>query len=210
MRTLAILPVKSYSRAKQRLRGGVDEPLRESLVEAMLGDVLDALAATDALEQVAVVTAGNAPAQIARERGAEVLRDEERGHNAAAELGIEAALRDGYDRALLVPGDCPALDADELGTLLSRPIASPSALIVPDRHGTGTNALVLTPPGALSPSFGPGSCERHAALAHAAGVHAEVVEVPSLALDIDTSDDLAALGSAPGRALRTLELLSRC
>src|SRR5207302_7322924 len=67
-----------------------------------------------------------------------------------------------------------------------------SMLIVPDRHGTGTNALLLTPPDALAPSFGPGSCERHARQARAAGVAAEVVEVPSLATDIDTPEDLEA------------------
>ena len=210
MRTLAILPVKSFSRAKQRLRPGVDEELRESLVEAMLGDVLDALDAARSVDEVLVVSAGDGPRAIAREHGAGLLKDGDQGHNAAASLGIRAALRDGYARALLVPGDCPALDPDELDALLARPIAPPSALIVPDRHGTGTNALVLTPPSALAPSFGPGSCERHVGLARAAGVHAEVVEVPSLALDVDTPDDLAALGSTARGALRTHELLSRC
>jgi 2-phospho-L-lactate guanylyltransferase len=94
--------------------------------------------------------------------------------------------------------------------LLARPVLPPSALIVPDRHGTGTNALLLTPPGALAPSFGPDSCERHAQLARAAGTHAEVVEVPSLALDVDTPEDLAALVAASDRAPRTQALLSRC
>jgi 2-phospho-L-lactate guanylyltransferase len=70
---------------------------------------------------------------------------------------------------------------------------------------------VLTPPDALQPSFGAGSCERHAALARALGVHAEVADVPSLALDIDTPEDLAALASLPtAGARRTRELLSRC
>ena len=68
-----------------------------------------------------------------------------------------------------------------------------SVLVVPDRHGTGTNALVLTPPGALAPSFGPGSCQRHLEHARAAGIHGELVDVPTLALDVDTSEDLDAL-----------------
>ena len=78
---------------------------------------------------------------------------------------------------LLVPGDCPLLDARELDELLVHPAGQRSALIVPDRHGTGTNALLLTPPDALAPSFGPDSCQRHMADADAAGVPAEVVEV---------------------------------
>jgi 2-phospho-L-lactate/phosphoenolpyruvate guanylyltransferase len=210
MRTLAILPVKSFSRAKQRLRSGLDPELRESLAEAMFRDVLEALTAADGVDAVVVISAGEVPCAIAREHGIRVLSDGEEGHSAAAMIGIEDALADGYDRALLVPGDCPALDPDELEALLARPVPPPSALIVPDRHGTGTNALLLTPPGALAPSFGPGSCERHGKLARAAGAHAEVVEVPSLALDVDTPEDLAALVAASDRAPRTQELLSRC
>jgi 2-phospho-L-lactate guanylyltransferase len=210
MRTLAVLPVKSFSRAKQRLGDGMAGELRESLAEAMLRDVLDALDATERVDAVVVVTAGEAPGRIAREHGADVISDTEQGHNPAAALGIGAALRDGCDRALLVPGDCPAVDPGELDALLERAVGTSSALIVPDRHGTGTNALVLIPPAALMPSFGPHSRERHAVLARALGVHAEVVEVPSLALDIDTPDDLAALASMPHGAPHTRDLLSRC
>ena len=79
------------------------------------------------------------------------------------------------------------------GRRAARRPAGPGVTIVPDRHGTGTNALVLAPPAVMEPSFGPGSCARHAALARAAGVRVRVVEVPSLAFDVDTPDDLAAL-----------------
>ena len=210
MRTLAILPIKSFSRAKQRLRSGLAPELRESLAEAMFRDVLAALDASAAIAHVAVVTDGELPAELAREHGAVVLEDREHSHNGAARIGIALALGDGFDRALLVPGDCPALDSGELDALLARPVSPPSALIVPDRHGTGTNALLLTPPDALPPSFGPGSCARHVELARAAGTHPEVLEVPSLALDVDTPEDLAALAASSGRAPRTQELLARC
>jgi 2-phospho-L-lactate guanylyltransferase len=69
-------------------------------------------------------------------------------------------------------------------------------VIVPDRHGTGTNALVLSPPDAIEPAFGPGSFARHVAAAEAAGVPHRVEEVPGLALDVDTPDDLAELAAA--------------
>jgi 2-phospho-L-lactate guanylyltransferase len=66
-------------------------------------------------------------------------------------------------------------------------------LIVPDRHGTGTNALLITPPGVFEPSFGEGSHDRHQELARAAGVVAETVAVPTLGLDLDTPEDMAAI-----------------
>ena len=86
-------------------------------------------------------------------------------------------------------------------------------MIVPDRHGTGTNGLLLAPPDAIAPSFGPGSCERHRALARAAGVACRVERVPSLLLDIDTGADLdvlrARLAGHPARAARTRAVLGQ-
>jgi 2-phospho-L-lactate/phosphoenolpyruvate guanylyltransferase len=118
---------------------------------------------------------------------------DEAGQSAAAARGIDAALVRGADRVLLVPGDCPALDPRELSSLLASP---GQVVIVPDRHGTGTNALLLEPPAVMPPSFGAGSFARHAALARAAGARVKVAELPSLGLDVDTPDDLAALRRA--------------
>ena len=210
MRTLAILPVKSFTHAKQRLREEVSPQLRAALAEAMLSDVLAALGRSESLDGLLVITAGARARELAAARGAQVIADRETGHNEAAGLGIAAALERGAERVLLVPGDCPALDPLELDQLLRRPPQSPSLVIVPDRHGTGTNALLITPPDAMPPSFGPGSCARHAEHARRRGVPSEVVEVPSLAFDVDTPEDLEALSALPDRAPRTLELLSRC
>jgi 2-phospho-L-lactate/phosphoenolpyruvate guanylyltransferase len=209
MRTVAVLPVKDFSQAKQRLRPGLDPQSREELAKAMLLDVLEALGEA-AVDEIVVVSGGERVRRIAHGYGAAAIEDRDDGHNAAAALGVRAARTVGAQRALLVPGDCPALDPVELDELLARPVRPPSALVVPDRHGTGTNALLLTPPDALAPSFGPDSCQRHLRHARAAGIEAEVVEVASLALDIDTPEDLGALAGISERALRTLELLSRC
>ncbi len=112
-----------------------------------------------------------------------------------------------------MPGDCPLLDADQIDELIAYPVTEPSALIIPDRHGTGTNGLLLTPPGALTPSFGEGSCARHFELALSQGTTPEVVSVQSLALDIDTPDDLdtlrAVFRSTHGGAAYTRGMLNR-
>jgi 2-phospho-L-lactate guanylyltransferase len=122
-------------------------------------------------------------------------------------------VEDGVERALLVPGDCPLLAPADINALLVHDAPAPSALIVPDRHGTGTNALLLTPPDVLAPSFGPDSRRRHLADAGANGVPAEVVELESLALDIDTPDDLEALqqrlASTHGGAAHTRGMLNQ-
>jgi 2-phospho-L-lactate guanylyltransferase len=200
MRTAAILPVKSFGRAKQRL--GAAFPDRPRLAAAMLGDVLDALRRVPGLDDLIVVSAE--PVE-----GAHLVHDpEEAGQSAAALRGIAAAVERGAERVLLVPGDCPALDPAELTRLLERP---EGVVIVPDRHGTGTNALLLAPPDAIEPAFGPGSFARHAARAAAAGATVKVCALTSLGLDVDTPDDLAALRRALGEldAPRTRALLER-
>ncbi|MGO9321393.1 MAG: 2-phospho-L-lactate guanylyltransferase [Solirubrobacteraceae bacterium] len=216
MRTAAILPVKRFARAKQRLGASVADPLRLELAEAMVADVLVALAQTDSIEQTILVTGERSVAAVARERGAIVIEDDdEQGQPAAATLGVRRALAEGVERVLCVPGDCPTLDPVELGALLRIDASrgEPEVVIVPDRHGAGTNGLLLAPPDAISPSFGPGSCERHRALAHAAGVACRVERVPSLLLDIDTGADLdvlrARLAGHPARAMRTRAVLGQ-
>src|SRR4051794_36805567 len=207
MRTVAVLPVKSFGRAKQRLRpAGVD---RAELAAAMVGDVLEALGAVRGLDGIVVVSAED-PAE--RTAGIDWVHDpDEVGQSAAALRGVRTAVARGAQRGLLVPGDCPALDPVEADDLLVS--AAPGVVIVPDRHGSGTNALLLDPPTVLTPAFGPGSFARHAALAHAAGATVRVGRLPSLELDVDTPGDLAALRAAlaagHGAAPRTRALLER-
>jgi 2-phospho-L-lactate/phosphoenolpyruvate guanylyltransferase len=213
MRTLAILPVKSFGAAKQRLTPALGPGSRQALARAMFSDVLASLQRVDGLEAVAVVTADPDAEAVTRSAGVLVLSDTAlAGQSAAASIGIEHALAEGFERVLVVPGDTPLLDPAEVESLLAFRRA---VSIVPDRHETGTNALVLSPPDAIAPSFGPGSLKRHVAAAEAAGVTSAVEEIPTLMLDVDTGNDLSALtaalakrpGGAPATrgALRDLE-----
>src|SRR3954447_3434044 len=202
MRTVAVLPVKRFARAKQRLRAAVDGMARERLASAMVGDVLEVLSGAEELVRVVVVTAEPSVAELATGAGAHVVHDpDEAGQSAAAALGIVAAVRElDAQRVLLVPGDTPSLDPGELSALLAR---REPVVIVPDRHGTGTNGLLIAPPTAIAPAFGPGSRARHEAGARAAGVEWAVAQLPSLTHDVDTPEDLAALRARGGLGPRT-------
>jgi 2-phospho-L-lactate/phosphoenolpyruvate guanylyltransferase len=210
MRTLAVLPVKRFELAKSRLSEALAPQMRGRLAEAMVADVLEVLAGAEDLDGVVVVTNEASVAALATPSAASVLADPyEEGQSAAALVGIRHALDEGYERVLLVPGDCPALDDATLRELLGRADPPPAVTIVADRHGTGTNALVLTPPDAIEPGFGPGSFERHAERARIAGAAWRVAPLPGLLLDVDTPDDLAALREAlAGRATRTAAILA--
>jgi 2-phospho-L-lactate/phosphoenolpyruvate guanylyltransferase len=193
--TIAVLPVKRFDDAKQRLGEALRGGTRRALAEAMLTDVLTALRRSKRVDGVVVVTSEHGADALARAHDARTIRDpEEPGHNPAATEGVRWAIEQGARRVLLVPGDCPALDPTEVDDLLlAHPHSEARVTIVPDRHGTGTNALLLSPPDSVAPSFGPGSMERHAAAAREAGLECRVQQVPSLALDVDTGDDLAML-----------------
>jgi 2-phospho-L-lactate guanylyltransferase len=212
--TFAILPVKRFSLAKERLGDQLAAGTRRALAEAMLTDVLLALRRTEAIQEVLVVTSEPVADALGRGYGAHVIEDtEEAGQSAATVIGIAAALDAGATRVLLIPGDVPALAPAELAELLGRPTAGGSVIVVPDRHATGTNALVLTPPDAIEPAFGPDSRARHEQAAAAARLPCSVEELPTLALDVDTVEDLdelrLLLAARRGGAANTRGMLSR-
>lgn len=191
MRTIGVLPVKPFRAAKTRLAADLGLPQPE-LAREMAAGVLRALCAST-LDAVLVVTREQDVMAVAADAGAEVVEEAElRGHSAAAVLGIRRALELGAERVLLAAGDCPLLETADVDELLSRH-DGPGVVILADRHGTGTNGLLLAPADAIPPAFGMGSRERHAELAHRAGVPWTVEERAAFAFDVDTADDLAAV-----------------
>jgi 2-phospho-L-lactate guanylyltransferase len=213
-RTYAILPVKRFAAAKARLADDLSAGTRRALTESMVTDVLMALRRTKAIDEVLVVTSEPTAEAIGHGYGATVIADPvEEGQSAAVLIGIEHAIERGATRVLLVPGDCPALDPLQVTELLDRPALGRSVTLVPDRHGTGTNALVLVPPDVIVPVFGEDSRARHEQAAAAAGVPCAVEHVSTLLIDVDTGDDLVALrqllADHRGGAAHTRGMLSR-
>lgn len=211
MKAAAVLPVKRFAVAKRRLAAGLDDERREALVEAMLGDVLEAIGEARTIERTIVVSDEPRAVEAAGAIDGEVLADPgEDGHSGAALAGVSRAGELDAECVVLLPGDCPLLAPRELDRLLTG-VPSRFVAVVPDRHGTGTNALVLAPPDAIRPEFGEGSRARHVAAARKADVPYAVEELPSLALDLDTPADLVALTRAlesrRGRGRRTAKAL---
>jgi 2-phospho-L-lactate guanylyltransferase len=189
--------VKSFGSAKQRLSSRLGVGARRALAQAMFQDVLAALGRAKTIEQVVVVAVEPAFDFAADEHVVVINDDVNDGQSPAARAGIRWAVENGFDRVLLVPGDTPLLAADEIDALLDAAAADRTqVVIVPDRHDEGTNALLLAPPTAIAPSFGPGSLARHIQSAVAAEVSHRVERVPSLLFDVDTSDDLEVVAAA--------------
>lgn len=203
--------MKRLDAAKQRLAAGLDGERRRELAGAMVADVLEAIGDARGIERLIVVTGDPIAQELASAADAEVVPDpEDAGHVQAAQAGIARAEVEGAERVILLAGDCPLLDPRELDRLLTG-VPGRYVGIVPDRHGDGTNALLLSPPDAIVPAFGEGSRARHVEAARQAGVPFGIEELPSIALDLDTPADVIALTRAledrRGRGRRTAKAL---
>jgi 2-phospho-L-lactate guanylyltransferase len=210
LNTTAVLPVKRFDGAYQRLASTLAPEDRRRLAEATFQDTLSKLRRCRTIDDVLVVTADPAVVRHCNWLGYPVLQqDDDHGHSEAALAGARAAQAAGAERVAMVPIDCPLLDPAELDAHLGQ---SPrTALIVPDAEGTGTNALVLCPPDAFEPAFGPDSCARHVSRARAAGISFALESLRSLGPDLDTLEDMEQLRDAllldPAPAPRTAKVL---
>jgi 2-phospho-L-lactate/phosphoenolpyruvate guanylyltransferase len=210
LKTTAIVPVKGLEDANGRLDAALSEEERYQLAEALFLDLIVKLPRSRCIDEIMVVTADPSVARQARWFGHQVLEQgEDTGHSEAAVAGARAAMAEGAERVVMLPVDCPMLDTDELDARVGR---SPrTALIIPDRHGTGTNGLMLTPPDVFEPVFGPESCSRHVSRARASGISFALEEVESLAIDLDTPEDMSLLRDRllldPQPAPKTAEVL---
>jgi 2-phospho-L-lactate guanylyltransferase len=207
----AVVPVKPLRGALRRLASSLEAPVRRELQVAMLTDVLGACAGTPALAGVMVVTSDPDAAALARRiADAQVVPDHDppRGMNAAVVRGLAAVATRGAEGALVLTADLPLARPADIAALLGHRLAAPSAVLVPSADGTGTNAMLLRPPGALRPRLGPDSLARHTAQAARRGLVLARLELANLALDIDTPRDLAAL-MAGGGDCATLETCAR-
>lgn len=188
----ALLPVKAPAGAKQRLSGLLSQEHREALARAMCEEVLATLCSVEGLDRIVVVTSDAATAHQARRSGAEVFEElEQLGHSHSADAAAKRAMTLGATSVMLLPIDVPLVTKGEIEMLIAA--AGNGVVIVPSADGTGTNALVRTPPDAIESRFGPGSFRAHVDQAQARGVPVKVLRPAGLLFDIDTPEDIAEL-----------------
>jgi 2-phospho-L-lactate guanylyltransferase len=183
-----VIAVKRLAAAKTRLAPIFSATTREAVVLAMLIDTITAAAAVPEVQSITVVTPDDVAGEAARQLGARVLPDPTpQGHPNPLNNAIAAAeetVRPETSNIVVLQGDLPALQPQELGEAIAAARAHPRSF-VGDRHGTGTSALFALGV-ALDPRFGQDSAERHR--------HSGAIELtgawPGLRCDIDTPEDL--------------------
>jgi 2-phospho-L-lactate guanylyltransferase len=186
----AVVPVKSFGRAKARLAPLLDPAQREELARAMLQDVLAALQNVDELSGILVVSGDSHAREIAGAHGAGTIDEPfENGPNAAIRLALPVLRATRADAMIIVPADVPQIEPNELRPVL-RALSGASVALVPAARDGGTNLLGCSPVDIIDPCFGPNSFAKHMNAAERIGVEPRVFTCDSLAVDIDRPRDI--------------------
>lgn len=194
MRICAAVPVKEPARAKSRLAGAVGD--RGAFALAMLDRVLRALTGCPALAEIAVVSPDPGVLRYAASRGLATLAQDGTGLNEACGLALSWAQSRGADALLVAHGDLPWLQPSDVSAM-ARALTGPRGIVLaPDRHGQGTNALLLAPPQAFGFAFGPASFRRHLEEARRLALDVAVHRSRGTEHDVDLPGDLLDLPEA--------------
>ena len=189
-----LIPVKDLTRAKQRLSPLLTQAERTELAWEMLQNTFAAAAQTRTADRVAVVTLYRPAIELAEKYGMEIMLEREQiSESASVDFGSREAARRGAEAVLRLPIDLPLLTAEDIEQVLACDSPAPSAVLVPSREGTGTNALLRRPPTLFPSHFGPNSLAKHLAEAENSKAQCRVLELPRIALDIDDPADVAEL-----------------
>lgn len=201
MNLAAVVPVKSYSRAKTRL--AVPPDARARLSRVMLDEVLGTVCSAPAVSGVYVVSADGEALEAAARLGAAPVRDAaEAGVNAAVSAADDVIGREGrHDATVVLPQDVPFIRGEDIDFVL-RHCAGPScAVVVPSRRFDGTNALLRMPPRVMGTHYDEDSYTLHIEEARRSAAHSRLVYAGRIAMDIDDMADLEyclASGLKPG------------
>jgi len=190
-RIVAVIPVGELERAKSRLGEVLDAEERRDLVIGMLERTLAATMASPRIAETLVVTPDAEVATMARAAGARAIRQADRGLNHGLDEARKAAIDKDATALLVLPADLPGVSPEAVDALLATldVTGPPLVAIVPDRHGRGTNSLLLAPPDVIDFAFGGDSRVAHHHAAEAASIRVVELDGP-LSLDIDTPEDL--------------------
>jgi 2-phospho-L-lactate guanylyltransferase len=186
----AIIPARPLEEGKSRLAEALTQTERQRLNQRFFRQTLDVTAAVVGRERTLVVSCSEPLLSIARSLSFETLLETApHGLNPALTQAANAAQQRGATGVLSVSCDLPFLIPDELRALLDVAHQGDGLAIASDRAGTGTNALVMSPIGAIPYRYGIGSFAVHQEAARAAGLTLNVVRRAGLSFDIDTPDD---------------------
>ncbi|MEX0911369.1 MAG: 2-phospho-L-lactate guanylyltransferase [Nitrosopumilaceae archaeon] len=188
-RTAAIVPVKTFSKAKTRLNLSCEKT--EDVCKAMLNDVLHAISQSKLIEKIAIVSKDESAFKIGKKFGAIEIHDEkELGVNNAVYLADRYLLAEDFDSTIVFPQDIPLIQSEDIQALFDFHIMPSCALVVPSRKFDGTNALFRTPVNLMETHYDEDSYKIHLTTAQNKTASTALVLIRRIMLDIDELEDL--------------------
>jgi 2-phospho-L-lactate guanylyltransferase len=191
----ALIPVKDLNSSKSRLAHALPDHGRQSLMSALLADLLDILQASRDVSAIAVITRCPQAAQLARAHGADVLslvEDTSLNSGVTAAVGIVTAR--GANEVMILHGDLPLAEPEDIDSVIRQHRESTATVtLVPDNQQNGTNALLLTPPVAMAFCYGAHSYRQHLAQCLAQHMAVQTVNNEHLGCDLDIWQDFDPL-----------------
>jgi 2-phospho-L-lactate guanylyltransferase len=214
MRAL-LIPIKDPTRGKTRLAQLLSEDERSRLAWAMFEDLIRSTATASKPDRIVLVSSFAPAIETARDLGWDVLIEESQvSESASVDWASRVLSERGFKTVMRLPADLPLVRGEDIDELLAIKLESPGAVLVPSREGSGTNAIIRTPPTLFPSRFGPNSLALHRQEAANAGVDCVIVNKANIGLDIDEPADVAALlregrGTRSFAALNQMNVVSR-
>jgi 2-phospho-L-lactate guanylyltransferase len=189
-----LLPIKDLRNAKQRLAAILTPDERFGLAQAMLADTILAIRGVHQANKIFVITNYEPAMETSANLGWEILREgQQTSESASVDYASRLCSERGVTSLLRMPLDLPLVQASDIDELFLTECVASSVVMVPSRDGTGTNAILRTPPTLFPSHFGPNSFAKHRSEAEQAGARVIVRRNERLEMDVDDEADLRAL-----------------
>jgi 2-phospho-L-lactate guanylyltransferase len=188
LQTAAIIPVKTFSKAKTRL--GLSQEKAVAFCKVMLDEVLCTVSKSR-INKIVLVSKDESAFQIGKRYNAAcLLEGNESGVNAAVSLAEKYLIENGFESSVVFPQDIPLMQPEDISTLLAFQKVTNSLLVVPSRKFDGTNALLRTPVNVMETHYDEDSYKIHLTTAKSRGIATSFVLIPRIMLDVDDSSDI--------------------
>ena len=204
-----LVPVKRFSKANERLCTTLSPRQREGLARVMLEDVLSSISLCKCADKVVLVTAEPEAMETGQRFGAETIAEQTQwSESSSVEFAMKKCDEMGAGSVLVVPGDIPLAQWWEFDAVMEKDDGEKRIVAVPSRDGTGTNALMIRPPGIISPSFGENSFMRHKKIVADMGIEFSSLILSGIGLDIDAPEDLEIFMNSSAETTKTYRYIN--
>ncbi|HWY35231.1 MAG TPA: 2-phospho-L-lactate guanylyltransferase [Nitrosopumilaceae archaeon] len=192
LRTGAIVPVKTFSKAKTRLNLSYEKT--EDLCKMMLEEVLQTISQSDVIEKITVVSKDESAFKIGKKFDVvEIYDEKEQGVNNAVAMADKYFLDEGFGATIVFPQDVPLMQTEDIRTLYDFQMIDKCVLVVPSRRFDGTNALFRSPVDVMETHYDEDSYKIHLTTANNKSAKSALVLIRRIMLDVDEPEDLQTI-----------------